>query len=487
MSKHNTAFDIAISAYVTDETTNRISEFSTWANDVKEAVKNANQDLYDTLEIYKGNTVPSLAGFYAEVHHAGSFNINAALKGSEEGVYAAHSTQAGSADIKTTWGEDYSSKYYKTAEETFKKQAERTQDELGNFTKLKYEGQQRIVPSDQLSDAEKFANQKIVKEISNRPEVAKDSQETKDHLTDRIKSPRGVESDPLSKKDADEWARNAKQGKVEEFKNPNEVSLGAHISEIGEAAATAALVSVAISSAPVVLGNLKRVYSDPNYKWNNYAEDLGHYLENKGPEVAADAFLKSAVAGSITAGIKSGALTGPFTDLSPGAVAGISVTAVESAKALWKWQKGEMTGEQAASESFKAGIKTCASLAGKAIGQTLIPVPVVGAVIGSMVASFIINKGIDKVENPLSMQLLEQIYFTFDSQKVILINLFEVNINYQEVYTSYNNLLVTNRIILFDQNEVQDSNRRIIENFSNQQKKNERIAESLKRNKNLLT
>ncbi|MDG7001777.1 MAG: hypothetical protein JRN15_21995, partial [Nitrososphaerota archaeon] len=34
-------------------------------------------------------------------------------------------------------------------------------------------------------------------------------------------------------------------------------------------------------------------------------------------------------------------------------IAGVAVVGVESAKAMWLWQKGELTGEQAASECFK--------------------------------------------------------------------------------------------------------------------------------------
>ena len=263
-----------------------------------------------------------------------------------------------------------------------------------------------------------------------------------------MKAPDGTESDPLKKNEADNWAREVKKGDVKEFAQPEQVNVMSHIKEIGEAAGTAALISVAIQSAPIVLGGLKKVMSDPKYSLSQYGADIANWGKDNALQIGADAFIKSAIAGSLCAAVKSGQIQGPLADLSPAALAGIAVVGVESAKAMWRWQNGEITGEQAASESFKVGLKTCASLAGKAAGQALIPIPIVGGIIGSYVATFLVDQGIDSVENSRSIQMLTVLDETFNSHRTVLSGIFEVNVNYREMISRYNLIIESNEFML---------------------------------------
>lgn len=482
--------DFLSSLLMTDQASNTVSNFTEVANNVKTAVSEANKTIAEMMKQNGALDVPKLGGFYAEAHHAGTFNVNAALNKSTERAWTPHSNTEGSADIKTSWGEEYSSKYYKTAEASVKAQTERSAS--SEFKELKYDGQKRLIPEDQLNDAHKYVDKKIGKEELNRPDVAKDYKDTKDNLTDRVKSPEGNQSDPLDKRNAEEWAREAKKGNVKEFKNPDEVNLSSHIKEIGQAAASAAAISVAISSAPVVLGGFVKMYQDKDYDFSDYLSDLKDFVVHQAPRIAADSFAKAALAGSLTAACKSGALGESFKNISPAGVAAVSVIAIESAKAFYLWQKGELTGEQAASQAFKSGLQTCAGLGGKIIGQALIPIPFVGAVIGSMVASFLLNKGLDKIENPEAMKMLGLLLETFEAQKEILVNVFVSVVNYNDVYKSYCLMINSNQLIIVNQGNLLDSNNnlfnsnhRIGESKSEQIERGNEIVENLNKRNSL--
>jgi hypothetical protein len=271
----NDWMDAGLSAFITDEAGKHVSQFTDWANVVKDTVKLANQEIGYVANTYGNNDVPSLAGFYAEAAHSGSFNINAALKDSPFRTNLEHSNELGSTDIGTNWGQEYSSKYYKYPDKSFDAQAETLKGPV--HTQAIHHGKERLIPSDQLEEAKKEAAHRIAKEELNRPQVAERLNETKDHLTARVKAPDGTESDPLKKNEADNWAREVKKGDVKEFAQPEQVNVMSHIKEIGEAAGTAALISVAIQSAPIVLGGLKKVMSDPKYSLSQYGADIANW------------------------------------------------------------------------------------------------------------------------------------------------------------------------------------------------------------------
>lgn len=476
---------LGVSAFMSDEAAHSLNRFTGWANEVKDAVKAANDEIMYVAQTYKNNNVDSLGGFYAEAFHSGSFNRNAAINQSPYHTSVPHSHAGASPDINTNWGKEISSKYNKTAQDSLNHQAETFQGP--GFTDSKYIGQERLIPSDQLNEAHKEALRKIAKETSNRPDVAERFRETNGQLTDRIKSPDGIESQPLTKDGANEWARNTKQGKIETFSNPDSVSVMSHMKEIGEAAGTAALISVAIQSAPVIIVGVKKLFQEPDYSIKAFGRDISEWAVNDGLKVGTDAFVKAALSGSICAAIKSGALQGPFSNMTPTAVAGISVAGVETAKALWKWQKGEINGEQAASESMKAGLRTCASLAGKAVGQALIPIPVVGAIVGSFVAAFVLEKGFNSIENSRSIQMLRIIDETFYIQRDVLRGIFDINANYRSLVIKYEDMLNSNYRIIGDKELHIDRIKAMAENNFSIDMRNNDIVEHLKKRQQVMS
>ena len=442
-----------VSAYVTGDASENIDN---WSGNIVDSINAANKDVQSVADTWGNNTVESMGGFYAEAHHAGSFNINAAIKNSEDRaqwIKPGGPDAKAAADIRTSWGEDYSSKYHRTPESSFMEQAKASKE--AGYTNSQYKGQERLIPSDQVEQAQNYADRRIAKDIDNRPDVAERLQETKDQLTGNVKNPEGIKSDSLSKSDSDQWARDVKKGEVGQFSYNDSVNVMTHVKEIGQAAGTAALISVAIQSAPTIVGGFKRALTEENYSFSEYGGDVKKWTKEHGIAIGADAFVKGAIAGSLSAAIKSGNLG--QTSLGPAPVAGIAVVSVESAKALWRWDKGELSGEQAASETFKAGLRTSAALAGKVAGQALIPIPIVGAVVGSFIATFVIDKGINSIENPLSLEMLRIIDDSFYTQRQVLSKIFDINTNYQSIVIEYENVIRNNyKILVQKENNIKN-------------------------------
>lgn len=167
------------------------------------------------------------AGFLAEQWATDTFNINAVANGSSERATTVGSNELGSPDVATTYGENASLKYYQTAKGSAEQQAKdllsryyeycsksknpksfaeyindngydpNTMDELMASATPLYDGQTRIIPSDQLAAAKAYLRGEI-KTISANGDTSPVLQETLDHLSDRLRAPDGTESVPLT-------------------------------------------------------------------------------------------------------------------------------------------------------------------------------------------------------------------------------------------------------------------------------------------------
>ncbi len=170
---------------------------------ISDAIDTLNDDL---LALNCNQTDAVMGGFVAEVWHADTFNINAIASGSINRARRPAETGYGSVDIATNFGKTYSSKYISTPKNSVEHQSV-----PNKFTgKPLYEGQERLIPSDQLEEGLKYAHRKALKEEYNRPEVSKALKDTEIHLTDRVKDENRCQSTPLSKKDSINISRDIK-------------------------------------------------------------------------------------------------------------------------------------------------------------------------------------------------------------------------------------------------------------------------------------
>lgn len=160
---------------------------------VNEEIDKLLKDL-NSLEGFK-TASKVLKGDAAEFWHAGTFNIDAALKDSQHRAFVDRSHDFASTDISTNFGDRYGLKYYIDARASAKAQSvsifqrykeyqgKGGSDSLEKFLSDRgyseadtilsdpiYAGQIRIIPRDQLEDAVAWLERMIKTEAARRPE-----------------------------------------------------------------------------------------------------------------------------------------------------------------------------------------------------------------------------------------------------------------------------------------------------------------------------
>ena len=345
-----------------------VANFSKYAGEIEHTVDSANKNSVDVIYRNDGqlNQQANLDGFIAEQHHADTFNIDAAAKGSP---YRAEVLKPGpgetyeknSVDIvikdtrtgKVVEGEEYQSKYGSDSEATKRL-----------FEKGDYRGQRKLVPKGQSQDIE-GSTEKL--EID------------------------GVESKPLSKEEAKELQRKAQeQAEAKEY-DWNDTNRGDIAKNIAKKAGVSALLAVGFQGARI-LG--RRIWNSITGKENqDIEEDLQEFVESS-IKSAAGAGLTVAVTGGVTVAVKSGWLGKVLKNTPVGRIANAVCLGIENIKILCKLATGELTGEEALD---KAGSTTCSMVGsialgakgasvGAALGTVLGPV---GTVIGGLAGGII--------------------------------------------------------------------------------------------------
>lgn len=155
---------------------------------------------------YVNNDVASRGGYMAENFVAESYNLDAAIKKKIPSATTPKSNKNGSADIVYDGDKEAGLKFNRSAESSAKAQ-----------TDPKYNGQDRVVPADQVEGA-KAELDRLIKENTDkgRTDAVAVQQEARDKITDRIRGDNGVESTPLTKQQDLELAKAIKKGESDQ-------------------------------------------------------------------------------------------------------------------------------------------------------------------------------------------------------------------------------------------------------------------------------
>lgn len=329
-----------------------VQQVNQYAAHLDEAISNANQQMADTIRTMNGeiNQNPNLDGLIAEQHHANTFNLDAAQK--EQPFYAEtqKSTGKNSVDImvKDSRGgtvQKYQAKYGKDAETTEQ-----------YFKDGNYRGQQKLVAEGQGKDINK-AHEKI------------------EFTDDKSKKKETIESKPLSKEEAKAVQEKAqREGKVDEYswKDYNTRILA---KSIGKKAGMAALFAVGFQGARI-LG--RRISNWATGKENqSVAEDIQEFAKSS-LEAGASAGLTVAVSGALTIAARSGWLGKVLINTPAGRIAAAACVGVENIKVLYKFSKGEISGQEAIDQAGRATCSVVGGLVGSTKGAAL------GAAVGTV-------------------------------------------------------------------------------------------------------
>lgn len=354
--------------------------------------------------------VDSLKGYASEIWHADTFNIDAALNGSHESVWVAHSNKFASSDINSSWGENFGLKYYQSSNKSAKAQSisyegyfrqKAVKESISEYYSKQgisdieskrhesiYKTQKRLVPSDQFDEIKKELTRKALREDSIRPNVAENLKETQKNLVDRIKSPDNNHSIPLSEKDAKKIATDLKEGNFDGGKyglTTKELIKFDHIvNEAIKAGITASVITFILKSVPDIVGLIEKKLNGEDITLEEFAERGFANLS-----VSTQSFLRGSVAATLCITFNSG-IAGEFAQkLDPiiiGVMTAVTLNIIENSIKL---ANGSISRTEFSNECLKDMIIGFLAGLGSISSQLLIPIPVIGLLIGNIVGSMV--------------------------------------------------------------------------------------------------
>ena len=267
-------------------------------------------------------------------------------------------------------------KYYRSADDTVKA-----------ISNPKYDGLIKIVPSDQLEQVKEVSYRLYLENMDKRPEMAERYLNTHQQATDRLKVG-GAESSPLTDSEALEIAKEIQKDNPDLSKHGlntlNFVKWSDILRESGEAALNAAILTAVLKTVPHLLELITSLIKDGEINKDALKEAGLASLRGAGSGA-----LRGGVAAAITSSCKAGLLGDALKSVNPSVVAAVTVVAMNAIHNAIGVYKGELTTEQFADACIKDAFVVSFGVIGAGIGQSIIPVPILGAVIGNLVGSVV--------------------------------------------------------------------------------------------------
>ena len=220
-----------------------LGENADFLHRVNQACEKAANNIVQRVQEVGATPVPQAQGFFAEVWHSETFNVDTVLKRMKNvSAEIPKSNALKSPDIIVREDgkivQEVSSKYYGNSGKPLDRARQSVEAQKG------YGDQQRLIPADQLEDAKTIADRKIAKDSDTRPENARDLEEVRDKLTDRVKHGK-AESQPLGRKES--------EAKFKETQKENQIEIQPQIdaSKIVEESLRSGAIAAGITIAVV--------------------------------------------------------------------------------------------------------------------------------------------------------------------------------------------------------------------------------------------
>ncbi len=390
--------------------------------------------LSNSINSYSGSkqSPAVLGGFIAEEWQAGTFNINAIAAESAHKAFVEKSTEQASVDVSTSFGTDYSLKYYYSSDASVRAQAKNVlqnyheylssaksrgtstpmsfeeyllkygySDDLPSLLTSVYNGQGRIIPADQLEEGIKKLQRMIASEAArdteNRILNMHNYEETLKNLSDRIRSSDGIESIPLSKKEAEAIAALCKDGKFkpEDFGITLDSTVTSQyiLNQALKGGMTASVLTLAIQLVPCVVTLLHDLIAKGKINVDEIKRD--------GLKCTSSS-IKSFILGFLSCGIytscRAGKVASSLVSINAPVIGTIVSFTMEIVNVCFSTALGKTSTEELRYTLTKDLIITCSSLIGGGIAVAILPMIsgiafALGSMIGSITASIITNIG----------------------------------------------------------------------------------------------
>lgn len=343
-------------------------------------------------------------GFAAETYHAESFNLDAILKDMDVRAFTDEFATTPLPrnhqmhdivvvkDGEQVLGAQL--KYFKDADAT-QKAFRSTKDGVHQ-----YESSDLFVgPSDQIEGIKTSAQKATLKNQQSRPEVSKAAEKVRDNAAGQIEVD-GVQSTPLSKRDAEHLGAGSKTGKELHEKMQDGYQNKATLQQSVRAAGSAAVITAVTAGCINSFLYIKQVRDGEITSQQAVLSIL------RDTAIAAgDSALK---AGAATASVAMAVRMLPDlfagsafqSSLATGAVAGAAICAVDAVQCIVMFAAGKMTLEELETRTGKNIFQTGAAVVGASVGASIgaLGGPVgalVGSLVGGMITSLAMSIALD--------------------------------------------------------------------------------------------
>lgn len=348
---------------------------------IKQLEENINNHNYRNLGIKQ------LQGFMLEEWGAGTFNVDAVAADSTYRAEVLHSTVKDSVDVlMKQGGKDvgaYSAKSYADGAKSAIEQARMRQ--------ASYQGQGRLVPTDQLSDAKAEAHRQALRNQPIRPKVSEAYAETKQELTDTITTDDGTKSRTATRKELEEIARESKKQDFKASKHgvtaESAIRTEYLLKQALKAGYTAAAVTIAVQLAP-------EIYKAVDYLIKHGELDIQQIkrIGTKGISAGAEGFLRGSVASSLKIMCDAGMLGEMFKGINLIVLGTVVALVMQTVKNSILVAAGKMSTQQMGAAFVDtvviSGRYLVGAHIGKIIGRALgFELSVVGYLLGSLLGT----------------------------------------------------------------------------------------------------
>jgi hypothetical protein len=326
-------------------------------------------------------------GDVAEAWHAGTFNVDAVRRGADSAAFAPR--DASPVDVAVRSGgttEAAQLKYYGSPTNTAKAISHPKYSDLG----------QKVVPSDQVDGVREAAARLAAKNAEMRPEVADSYGHTRNTVDDRLRLD-GTKSRPLSEQEARDIVKDLRQkGDVDRERfglTPQQVIQWEDVlREATTAAVRAAVLSAALKAAPHLIAIGRKALETGELNASDFSP-----LARELPIT----LLRSGIAGGLSATLvgaaRMGALGTRLQSIDPTLVAAGVTLAISAFETSFLAARGEITWPVAAARISQDGLVLASAMGGAALGQALLPIPMLGAMIGNIAGAVVARLTIDQV------------------------------------------------------------------------------------------
>lgn len=327
-------------------------------------------------------------GDVAEAYHAGTYNADAVRRGVDARAHAPRDASPNDVIVRGSGEENAQLKYYREADATAKAISDPKYSDL----------EQKVVPSDQVEEMRTAAARLAESNAATRPDMSESYAHTARTADDRIRLD-GAESRPLSEPESRQAVNQLREKHDvdrEQFGlTPQQVIQWQDIlREATTAAARAAIISAALQSAPYVIAIAKKAWDTGEVTAADFVP-LG--------QAVPTTLLRSGVAGGLAAAIvgsaRAGFLGTGLQQIDPTLVAAGVTLAISAFETSIKAARGDMTWSTAAQIISEDAIVLATAMGGAALGQALIPVPMLGAIIGNIVGAAVARLAIEKADS----------------------------------------------------------------------------------------